>query len=533
MPAITGSQRFVTQARAGIMRAGASRAAAVRAVVVVERGISSLYIDKSRSSVRLSEGQEPSTATLVVPDRGDVWTYAQPGQSIAVRVGGASGDPIFSGQILSARRDQSRVDERPTLTFECADWRAALNDRIVRGRFTSTDARSVLQTLINSWAPNIITWDLSKVESLGVVDEISFTNETLLQAFDSVIDAAGGRWYMGASPDPAQPIAFVTSQSSVTSAHHLRDADAHFWGFEYHEDYSQIRTRCYVEGAGVTASTRLPVGARAMPCEAVPSWWTVIPDVNSLTSMRVDHQILSSPLFLSESDRQGVVTTSVSANAAPNANSLSVVALSNHMLNAPNWVRVNENWVYHTNRDIPSNTIYGIPTSGPGSLVASVTSGAPVYQPSVLTWTNSLTTEVSEGASTNIWVTRDNNAARSVVSTREGGAGLKESFVQDRRLGLAGCFERGDAEVSFFGLPEYRGSYSTRDPNATLGRHIIINITSPAAISSVTARIVAVDIASFEDSYTGYTYPVRRVTFTSHRYKDVFQLMRKLEQAGS
>lgn len=143
------------------------------------------------------------------------------------------------------------------------------------------------------------------------------------------------------------------------------------------------------------------------------------------------------------------------------------------------------------------------------------------------TWTNSEEDRPREGDEVNQWVTRNDTTAQTTLAAIEGGDGIREYYLQDRRLNYDGAAARGDAELDLYASRLITFSYDTQDVNARPGTEVTLSITSPLTISG-TFRIQSVQIADLELSDT--QFPWRRVTASSVRF-DFYDLLRRRRAA--
>lgn len=122
------------------------------------------------------------------------------------------------------------------------------------------------------------------------------------------------------------------------------------------------------------------------------------------------------------------------------------------------------------------------------------------------------------------------------IAAIEGGDGIHEYAIVDGRLTHAGALQRAQAELTIFGTIEHRGSYVTRDPGATTGRLVAINVASPTHVSSVSARIQRVSVSKFEESSRAWNttrthlFPQRKVTYSSAAVRDTFDILGDFER---
>jgi hypothetical protein len=133
-----------------------------------------------------------------------------------------------------------------------------------------------------------------------------------------------------------------------------------------------------------------------------------------------------------------------------------------------------------------------------------------------------------QGDEVNQWVTRNDTTAQTALAGYEGGDGIREYYVQDRRLSYNGAVARGDAELELFANPIVTVQYETQDPNARPGGEVTISLSSPLSVSG-TYRIQSVNINDLELSTT--QWPWRTVTASSVRF-DLYDVLRRRERAA-
>lgn len=143
------------------------------------------------------------------------------------------------------------------------------------------------------------------------------------------------------------------------------------------------------------------------------------------------------------------------------------------------------------------------------------------------------------GAMVNVYAVAQSTTYQNSIAAIEGGDGIHEYSLTDGRLTQAGALQRAQAEIGVYGPIEHRGTYETRDPNASVGRRVILNVASPTHITSVTARIQRVSLSHFEDSTRSWNtnrahlFPQRAITYSSGAIRDVTQILGDFERGGS
>jgi hypothetical protein len=129
------------------------------------------------------------------------------------------------------------------------------------------------------------------------------------------------------------------------------------------------------------------------------------------------------------------------------------------------------------------------------------------------------------GEDVNQWVERNDTSAQTALAGLEGGDGIREAYVQDRRLSYDGCVARGDAELAVRATPDEAITYETRDPNSWPGRSVTVNV---AGISG-TYRIQRVQLRGIELDGRN-DFPLRRV-WATNRPRDFYAYLREFEQS--
>lgn len=184
------------------------------------------------------------------------------------------------------------------------------------------------------------------------------------------------------------------------------------------------------------------------------------------------------------SDTSGLSTTTGQVNAG--ATSM-LVAGPGLFSSGGGWAQVNGQTIRYT--AVSSTSLTGIPETGDGALQSTVNYGSTVSQAPQLTGipatgTGSLTHAITKGAAIHLRVTRDDTLAQAVVAAVEGGDGIHEHVVVERRLSEDGAIERAEAELDAFGAVLAEAEWETEDLNAKVGRPQAIAITGDDAIAA-------------------------------------------------
>jgi hypothetical protein len=162
---------------------------------------------------------------------------------------------------------------------------------------------------------------------------------------------------------------------------------------------------------------------------------------------------------------------------------------------------------------ISGNTLTGIPAAGIGAIVAAVSYGSTITAAAMLAGiptsgaraisTRNLTT----GDEIYLVVQCDNGAAQAQMAAALGGTGIREEWVQDRRLSIGEARARGNATLAERVLDQIRVSYTSRDLLTRSGLDIVANLPAPTNLVG-TFKIQHVVINNFRP------YPTQYPTFT-------------------
>lgn len=138
--------------------------------------------------------------------------------------------------------------------------------------------------------------------------------------------------------------------------------------------------------------------------------------------------------------------------------------------------------------------------------------------------TGSIVTAIPEGSDINLLVTRNDATAQTALAALEGGDGIHETYIQDRRLSEEGATARGDGELALGKDESDMLTVTSEDPFMIAGRTVTVNISG----ISVTLRIQQVRIGWDR----GRLLPQRYVT-ASNVFKTLYQYLRDLDDRSS
>lgn len=141
---------------------------------------------------------------------------------------------------------------------------------------------------------------------------------------------------------------------------------------------------------------------------------------------------------------------------------------------------------------------------------------------------------IREGDEVNLWVQRDDTSAQAALAALEGGDGIREAYVVDRRLNQVGCEQRGDDELARLSTMIETLTYETTDVNAIPGRDVVVSLSSGEFAVSGTFRIKKVTIGRIGEApgqapSTRGLFPWRSVEATSATRLGLFDLFKRAQ----
>lgn len=193
------------------------------------------------------------------------------------------------------------------------------------------------------------------------------------------------------------------------------------------------------------------------------------------------------------------------------------------------WVRIGSQVISYTGGGGVSGEgeLTGIPASGVGAITAGISAGTTVVVEPHLTGVPASGSfavghTLRVGESINILVIAEDG-------TSEGTYGEREEHVQDRRLSLTGCAERGAAVLSLLKDPRTSGSMTSTDPKMRSGKPLTINVTEWGLSATVTVQSVTIKPGATINGVT-WPQPVREVQFASRSLEDLFTELRAVRE---
>ena len=242
-----------------IMRGGASRGAYVGggAFISIGGGYPRVLLDSLTITDVLDE--TPNRCTFRT-DR-SVPTIGQP---VRVTLGSKnSGTPLFAGHVLTV--NQSYVGDKPAnvqAEVNCTDYTWQFGFALVTKRYRNLSCSTIAADLVATYAPGFTAKGIAL--GLPVLEEITYTNESLDGALTRLARRMGGYWYVDYAKDVhlfftedrgGHPVTLTPSHPSLSN-------------FSSERDRSQCLTRVYVEGRGSRVLTDVQAGDTKIPVES-------------------------------------------------------------------------------------------------------------------------------------------------------------------------------------------------------------------------------------------------------------------------
>jgi hypothetical protein len=170
---------------------------------------------------------------------------------------------------------------------------------------------------------------------------------------------------------------------------------------------------------------------------------------------------------------------------------------------------------------VTASSLIGIPASGIGSVTATVVynstiTAAPMLTGIPTTGPRAITTTLTSGDEVYLVVQVDDTARQAELAADMGGGnGIREDWVQDRRLSIDEARARGKATLALHPLDTVGVSYTCRDLRTSSGKTIVVDLPAPTSVQGQ-FKIQRVTIDNFRPYPT--QYPTFTVQASSNRF---------------
>ena len=182
---------------------------------------------------------------------------------------------------------------------------------------------------------------------------------------------------------------------------------------------------------------------------------------------------------------------------------------------ASGWVLVGEQLIRYTATSASGGFfLVGIPGSGVGAIAADIPAGTVLTAAPALVGVAPVVA-VTLGDAVQLIAQVDDVPAQQAIAAIEGGDGVIEHYIQDRRLSESGAIARGRAELELFKTIETQLSYTTHDPETRSGRTVHVDLPAP---TNITGDFLIQRVTIDDVSYAKNFYPRRSVDASTTRF---------------
>ena len=199
---------------------------------------------------------------------------------------------------------------------------------------------------------------------------------------------------------------------------------------------------------------------------------------------------------------------------------LILAGMSTSFRPAGGWAIVGNGQLFVRYSGISGNSLTGIPATGPGAISTSISYGAMATAAPLLlgipaSGTGAVLYLLHAGDELDLLVTCDDVAAQIALKALTGGTGIREEYIQDRRINYTEALARGRAMLADRSTVLVEVRYTCRDPLTRSGATIVIGLPAPTNLSG-SFKIQDVTIATF--SGVPGQPPTYTVLASSQRY---------------
>ena len=177
---------------------------------------------------------------------------------------------------------------------------------------------------------------------------------------------------------------------------------------------------------------------------------------------------------------------------------------------------------------ITGNSLTGVPSSGNGALRATVSYNSTITAAPMLTGipasgVRSILQALSAGDEIYLVVQVDDATRQAQLAAAVGGTGIREEWVQDRRLSIGEARARGNATLAERTLDQIRVSYTSRDLLTRSGKDIVANLPAPTNLVGTfkIQHVVIHNFRPFPNQYPTFTVQASSSRFS---FEDLLRL---------
>ncbi len=165
------------------------------------------------------------------------------------------------------------------------------------------------------------------------------------------------------------------------------------------------------------------------------------------------------------------------------------------------WAIVGNGQVVIRYHGISGNSLTGIPATGVGALTTSISYGsectaAPALVGVPASGPGAIVFALHAGDDINLLMTCNDVPAQQQLAAQIGGSGIKEAYIQDRRISYTEALARGNAELLARSRVLVEVNYTCRDTRTRSGATLICNLPAPTTLTG-SYKIQDVTISAF------------------------------------
>jgi hypothetical protein len=222
----------------------------------------------------------------------------------------------------------------------------------------------------------------------------------------------------------------------------------------------------------------------------------------------------------------GFSTTSGTTSAG--ATSINLVSAS-AFISSGGWAKIADLAIRYSGKT--GTTLTGVPTSGVGSITASIPSASLVQGLVALTGipasgTGSILNAINNGDDVQLLAQVDDAAAQTALAALIGGDGIQEEYIQDRRITYTEAVARGEALLALRNTVSVTFEGTVKDPNMASGTTVSVDLPLPMDVVG-DFTVQEVTIANFQLLIP----PTRRFTASTERFS-LNDLLRRIKDTA-
>jgi hypothetical protein len=207
------------------------------------------------------------------------------GQRLSIYSGDRTvGHQLFGGRILQTTVRYESKHQNVAWDLQGIDPTWLLNRTRVLYKFVGSPADAIVRSIVLNWTRGVTTTNVQA--GLPVIDEITFTNETVATCLTAICERIGGYWYLDYTGDLHVFLTESVVAAPITEAQPQGSAD-----HQLAEDLSQVVTKVIARGTGVGAAIDVVGGATEIPIDLgdQENFYTVSGGLAEVAAQRISY----------------------------------------------------------------------------------------------------------------------------------------------------------------------------------------------------------------------------------------------------